>query len=442
MPTEDRRNGKLLPDPVVPPDTVCFTIQIPNAVQYRAAFLGQINVLGMALTWDHPTDGTECLDCELAAQLWRNAIYNSIWSDECGGEMSCDDVTDCIENDEQTRAAVRALAGQQATPGMQSTPGERLPDSVWGANLADTDTCNYDSFWSQCKTFTDYIVNLGNDLLEQIEVYTNALEAGEKVKDVPVLGSAVDKLPASKYIELLDWVIESVSEWYAGADTEEARIEIACALFCKNRDECNLSLSDTWNVLNERSGGVFSPSSIESLDDLVEAAITLLTSPTVPLDAWILFVISLARVMGYLGVNGIEKTLNIMLMVAADQGNDDWETLCDGCPPPVEGVWEIITTYPGTGGNGGTIQSETANSVTMKSQLFNGEHRIIASIKEFGPAVTLTSAPMTGTPIATYNGNGPALFQGTWGNTPIAAGSTINWIYIASSVEITLTMNW
>lgn len=98
MPTEDRRKGKLLPNPVDPENTVCYTIQIPNAVPYRAAFLGQLDVLGRALTWDHPTDGTECEDCEEAAQLWRNALYLATWSDECEVlPMSCDDVADCIE---------------------------------------------------------------------------------------------------------------------------------------------------------------------------------------------------------------------------------------------------------------------------------------------------------------------------------------------------------
>jgi len=73
----NRRVGKLLPIPVTPSDTICIQIEVPNAVEYIAAFFGQLDVLGAWYTWDHPSDGTECEDCEEAAQLWRTAIYDA-----------------------------------------------------------------------------------------------------------------------------------------------------------------------------------------------------------------------------------------------------------------------------------------------------------------------------------------------------------------------------
>jgi len=73
----NRRRGKLLPSPVTPADTICIQIEVPNAVEYIAAFFGQLDILGSWYTWDHPTDLTECADCEEAAQLWRTAIYDA-----------------------------------------------------------------------------------------------------------------------------------------------------------------------------------------------------------------------------------------------------------------------------------------------------------------------------------------------------------------------------
>lgn len=73
----NRRRGKLLPSPVTPTDTICIRIEVPNAVEYIAAFFGQLDILGSWYTWDHPTDLTECVDCEEAAQLWRTAIYDA-----------------------------------------------------------------------------------------------------------------------------------------------------------------------------------------------------------------------------------------------------------------------------------------------------------------------------------------------------------------------------
>ncbi len=89
----NRRVGKLLPFPVTPPDTVCIKIEVPNAVEYIAAFFGQLDILGSWWTWDHPTDGTECVDCEEAAQLWRTAIYEAQRSKSmcCGCDPSISD---------------------------------------------------------------------------------------------------------------------------------------------------------------------------------------------------------------------------------------------------------------------------------------------------------------------------------------------------------------
>lgn len=349
--------GFILPEVINPPRR-CLTIMVPDDPNHLQAFWGALQELGYWFSWQRDPDkkGSQ------VSQVWTQVIqeaHNKFYSDNpCEVDMSCADVADCIENDDQTQAAVRALASSQATPGNQAVPGERLPDAVWTGNLADTSECDYDSFWSQCMRFTDYLVSAGNDLLEQIELYTNGLEAAGFVEAIPVLGTFIDELQADQFLEMLDWVIESVAEWYAAADTQPNRIDIACALFCANRDDCNLSLEETWTILNNRLGGIFDPSSLNSVEDLITAATTLMTSPSVPLDAWVLFVISMSRVMGYLGVKGVEKTLNIMLKIAADQPSDDWIELCEDCPAPSDCPPEGDFT---TGQHGWTSATGSAN---------------------------------------------------------------------------------
>lgn len=322
-----------MPNPVVPASTICVQLEIPDAPEYRQAFRGFLSDLGKYWSWSH-TVGQSNDNAMAAAELWRKAGQTIVYG-QCGIDpMSCDDVTDCIETNEGTQSAIQAIVGNQATPGLKSTPGARLPDAVWSENLADTSECDYDSFWAQCMRFVDYLVPAGNDLLEQIELYSNGLEAVGFVEAIPVIGTFIDETQADQFLDMLDWVMETVTEWYAAADTQANRIDMACALFCANRDDCNLSLEETWNILNSRLGGIFNPSDLQSVPDLINAATTLMSSPTVPLDAWVLFVISVSRVMGYVGIKGVEKTLNIMLKVAADQPNDDWIALCEDCPVP------------------------------------------------------------------------------------------------------------
>lgn len=69
--------GRTLPSPVTPIGTTCIIIEIPNAVEYLAAFFGQLEPLGNWWHWEHMTDGTDHPECEEAAQLWRTAIWQA-----------------------------------------------------------------------------------------------------------------------------------------------------------------------------------------------------------------------------------------------------------------------------------------------------------------------------------------------------------------------------
>ncbi len=104
----NRRVGKLLPTPADPGSTLCITIQIPNAAEYIAAFFGQLDILGMWYTWDHPSDGTQCDDCEIAAQLWRTAVYEARRALECN-DMSCSDVVACLTDSPDMINAIVSL---------------------------------------------------------------------------------------------------------------------------------------------------------------------------------------------------------------------------------------------------------------------------------------------------------------------------------------------
>ena len=332
MPSETDRRGKLLPNPVTPPDTVCFTIRIPNAVQYRAAFLGQINVLGVAETWDHPTDGTECLDCEEAAQLWRNAIFEASFSDDCGDDMSCQDVADCIENDPVTKSVVQNIVNNMAQPQAISIPGQAMTPAQYNPPINPLENCDLDAFWAQCSQFTEYFTQAGTDFIEKIEVYSNAVEAAGFIEMAPILGTIIDEVQIDEFLEFIDWAIEIVGEFYNGALTTTLKEEIACAYFCAGRDDCELTIERIWLVQNERLGGLLIPSEINTVSDLVSAIVTIGTNPGLAVDIWLAFLAGMAKLAGYLGVRGIDQTLSITLKLAVNDANNDWQVLCTDCP--------------------------------------------------------------------------------------------------------------
>lgn len=346
MPTEDRRVGKLLPSPVTPETTVCFTIQIPNAVQYRAAFLGQISVLGQALTWDHPRFETQCADCEEAAQLWRNALYSATFSDDCEMSMTCLDVANCIASDPFVASALAALmlsntaiqdAIIQANGGVPVlggayVPGVPLTDAQMNAQLNVPDACDPDVFWAQSDQYVTYLIDLGQDVLERLQLYSEALASG--ASSVPG-GQFIAKLKngstAGKVTEFLNWAVGTFKNAYESADTTDNRNALKCAIFCAMRDDCLITIQGTLDVLNTRLGGVLSPGDLEDLPALAEAMTTIVFNPSLAMDLWVLFLMATAKTAGLFGTQGIDETLQLVLAVASNDPSNDWEMLCDDC---------------------------------------------------------------------------------------------------------------
>lgn len=333
MTTEDRRHGKLLPSPVTPASTVCFQITIPNAVQYRAALFGVLGALGEWWTWDHPTDGTVCADCEEAAQLWRDAIANAVFLEDCGGEpVSCEDVADCIENDPATRTVVQNIVNNMSQPQFISVPGQALTPTQYNAPLNPLETCDLDAFWAQCEQFTEYFTQAGTDFIQKIEVYSNAVEGAGFIEMAPILGTLVDEVQIDKFLEFIDWAIETIGEFYEGALTTQVKQAIACAYFCKGKADCELTIERIWQVQNERLGGLLIPSEITNVSQLVDAMLTIVTNPGLAVDIWLAFLAGMAKLAGYLGVRGIDQTLSITLKLAVNDANSDWMILCIDCP--------------------------------------------------------------------------------------------------------------
>ena len=354
MPTEDKRRGKNLPSPVTPPTTTCFRIRIPNAVEYKAALFGVLGQLAEWYTWDHPLNGADCPDCEEAAQLWAKALAEATFEEECDETMSCADVADCIENNPTTRNIIQQIISSQSTPGELATPGQAMTtvQATTPLNPAPPD-CDPDVLWAQCEQLTNYMVDAARDTLEYIETYSNALEGAQFIELAPFLGTIIDEAQIDKAIDFINWIQENVKEYFEAADTTLNRQAIACSIFCACRADCEITIDRIWGTINERLGGILNPGDIDSLDDFIDAALTLIGSETIALDAALVVITGFAKFAGYLGVKGIDKTLNLVLKVAMNDANDDWMLLCEECAEPPSEYTPVIGSNIDT--PGGTL---------------------------------------------------------------------------------------
>lgn len=343
MPTEDKRRGKLLPSPVVPADTVCFTIQVPNAVQYRAAFLAQISILGEWQTWDHPIDGTVCDDCEVAAQLWRNALYEAVWSDECGGSMSCDDVADCIETSEAVQQALAAQAAnnpaQQQIINYTATYGTPLSQAQRTASLGTVPDCDYGILFAMCTAIIDQLNTNNEDFLQILEAATNNAERAQNVVSaIPVVGL----LPVDEAIEFIDQLVEEIQENYLAQYTTSVRDELRCALFCaaKEAEDCIISFDMLTKIFEDRLNYYLDP--VHTVEALVQYFVSGTWAGTTVVDIMTLIQVAFWReASNWLGVN--IRTLQIVARLAFDNPDPDWEILCEDCNQSWEKCWNTET---------------------------------------------------------------------------------------------------
>jgi hypothetical protein len=68
----------------------------------------------------------------------------------------------------------------------------------------------------------------------------------------------------------------------------------------------------------------------------VDAFMTAAFNPALALDLWLTFLMGSAKTAGMFGLEGIDETLQLVLAVAVNDANNDWETKCEDCdePPP------------------------------------------------------------------------------------------------------------
>lgn len=347
----DKTTGLPLPTPVVPSSSVCVTIPIPNALEYRSAFKGVLSELGKPWNWSQ-TVGQDNQASYAAAEMWREIIANIEYQIDCGDTMSCDDIANCIESSSAVQQAIVGIVPTVPIDGYAYPPGVPLTPSQMTAPLNEIDDCAFDAFWAQVQQYIDYMIDLGGDVLEQIEAYSAALDAGENVPMGQFLGKLKNSSTAGKVIDFLQWVLTVVKAAYEAADNAANRNAIKCALFCAQRDACVISIQATLDVLNERMGGLLTPDDLNDLPSLVDAFTTAAFNPALALDLWVMFLMGAAKTAGMFGLQGIDETLQLVLAVAVNDANNDWELLCEDCDPePVDLALEIDPD--GINGDGG-----------------------------------------------------------------------------------------
>lgn len=256
-------------------------------------------------------------------------------------EMSCEEIADCIETELQSGNAelINELTVVINESGFgnpnhvnptQTTIYDRPSASTLTEEIKELDDCNLNRLWGGIRH--GIIARLDDnvkDMLEDAVVITDLIQRAQYFLDtVPVLGDLAEALVA-QITELAPDLL-AIVESYSSTETLD---EMSCELFDMVCAECRYPTYEELfeYFINGSLAGLPSAESL-TLEAIAEAILELLTSPSEigykTLMVWQLFVLNLNALFN--GQNGF-KAIERMATLGEGEGDNDWQTLCDGC---------------------------------------------------------------------------------------------------------------
>jgi len=278
-----------------------------------------------------------------AVDVGRDIAFNEdsmkiwwIWIRSVNPVSFCEQLINCIENDEDVRAALNGVIAQynkdHGSPGNLMPAGDQSAD--WGAGF--NPTCDPDIVWSECVKVVERCNTAIVDLFESIS------EADTIAKITGVLASlpVIENVGLSSLTDLATLLIELSLTAYNDAYTTEWAETLECAVFCAAKEDCVVNFIKVWNILRPRVEdeivGFVPPGNFLDMAEWATAIINFTTELLALDKADLLFYLifgGLAYGNVILNQNNIGAgILEIAVILASDEPSNDWEVLCEECP--------------------------------------------------------------------------------------------------------------
>lgn len=202
-----------------------------------------------------------------------------------------------------------------------------------GENLLKPDECNPDFLFNQSSALVQLCHDVSEDIFEGVEVGTNQLERADIF--VGMFPAAGFNDTAATVFRAADQLVEEVAEDYSGAYDEALYDDIRCKIFCACKDDCLLSIDKAIDVYKELLGEEIPTDPIEAFQFVLQ----FIGTGDFPTDSpvYIMHLLVLTGIRVGSDALGIDfgKLAN-RILAAGDEGDNDWELLCEDCgePPP------------------------------------------------------------------------------------------------------------
>jgi len=357
--------GLPLPDPVDPGTFVEYHICIPDAWQYRSALVGAIVELCKYWNWQHTEQDISA--AQEAAFLFKDAVNGAGYWEAC--MEFCERIIDCINNDQDVRQAFRDFVIndpainthiKEAAQLAVLTPGQQIE------NILKSGECRNDYLFNEATVLVDLLNTLSEDLLDAIVVGTNPAQRAELILSaIPAVGAVI---PFDEILQFANVVTQDFQQDYLNKYDEALEDELRCGLFCLFQEDCEASILGAIVWYSEKAVVTLPPDPVECL----KAVISLFVSGTLPgnLVVYLMHILVLSTVQAGQELIGVDfAKMAIRIIAAGDEPNNDWELICEECPPPTEripvinSVWDpdhIAGTLSGPDEDGFWIATSTS----------------------------------------------------------------------------------
>lgn len=347
----------------------------------------------------------------------------------------CDLVAECFANDEAFRQSViNSLMNDPAFVSQirQGLGGGGMPAPGGDLAAGTNPTCDLDILWAQCLAL---VVNTNAsivDALEKIEVTTNVVELIDAASEIPFIGWAKEALGGQVALDAVQYFQEAVAEQYNAQYTTTVggiQDQLACALFCAAKGDCELTVSRIWSVFRARLEAYITVPTISSAVDLIEFAAGVSQDNTVVVDLAFFFGWGAVATASFLFGDVFDVGIGMILELSVNDANNDWIGLCEDCGADWI-VWDLGFSVPW-----GIITDQTENSVSIEAQQASGFWRI--GIIRSGVCSEILSIT---TPNTEFNLYGCG--EGVQTTVPPSVGDNVDRISITHTSAFTLTFTW
>jgi len=348
----------------------CVRVMVPDDDSYVRILAAMVAEMTRRTNWEG-----EQTDRTTRANLCEIGYYNTDW----GGCVNCDEVADCIENDEGVQDAITDIINANSGFPAEFPYGQNLPTSYTSSNLAEgtNPTCDLGILWAQCLAITMVTNDAIVDTLEKVEASANAVEfANAALSSIPLVATAKNLAGIDGALDMVNYYQEAVLEGYQAQYTVTpggVQDQIACALFCACKADCEITIDRIIGVLQVRLAVYVAPPSLAGFVDFIETLAGVNQDTTFVVDLAFFVAWGAIKTANFFFGQVYNGILELIIALAVDEASPDWALLCD-CPEQLCAFYDLTASdFDFVPGDGFGSSTEYASGIGFRSIIQPGQ---------------------------------------------------------------------